>query len=188
MSGIRCFIAVEVDDAKVCNKIQQIQQDLLSTGAQLKLVEPQNLHFTLHFLGNIEPGLVSTLETSLNEVEGGPFQLELIGVGCFRPSRPRVIWIGCSTGSDQMIRYQKMLGNALRKNRFQIESRKYSPHLTIARVRSGQNRVQLMKFVQEHGQVEFGVLSVGSIKLKKSTLTPKGPIYENLVEKKLETS
>jgi 2'-5' RNA ligase len=186
VSGIRCFIAVDVDDVKVCNKIQQIQQQLLSTRAHLKLVEPQNLHFTLHFLGNIEPELISTLETSLNDLEGEPFHLELVGLGCFRPSRPRVIWIGCSTGTDQMIRYQKILGISLRKNRFQVESRKYSPHLTIARVRSGQNRAELMKFVQEQGHVEFGVLPIDSIKLKKSTLTPKGPIYETLVEKKLE--
>lgn len=186
MTKIRCFIAVDVKDSEVSNKITQIQQDLRSTGAQLKLVTPENLHFTLHFLGNIDVERIPELETIIDEIKGESFPLELVGLGCFRPSRPRVIWIGCTTGADELIHHQKVLGSLLRTAGFAAENRKYSPHLTIARVRSGQNRVQLMKLVQQHANLEFGVLNVNSIMLKKSTLTPKGPIYEDLVIRRLD--
>jgi 2'-5' RNA ligase len=186
MAGIRCFIAVEVDDSDVVRQIARIQQDLLSSGAKLKLVEPQNLHFTLHFLGNVDEQRVPELADILEKVEGNLFDVDLVGLGCFRPQRPRVIWIGCTTGAEQLIQHQQALGRELRVHGFPSENRKYSPHLTIVRVRSGVNRVQLMEIVNQHTNKEFGRFQVKAIKLKKSTLTPKGPIYENLAMKKLE--
>lgn len=180
MVELRCFIAVDVTDPIVGKQIQQIQQDLRATGAQLKPVAIENLHFTLHFLGNQDESRIPELISIIRELKGEPFELELVGLGCFRPSRPRIIWLGCTSGADQLIRYQKELGNQLRKGRFPAEKRQYSPHLTIARVRSGLNRSQLMKYVQQQANLQVGKLHIDSIKLKKSTLTPSGPIYEDL--------
>ncbi len=188
MTAIRCFIAVELKNPEILTQIEQIQQALLSSGAKLKVVEPVNLHFTLHFLGNVEETRIPELATILDEVEGEPFQVELVGLGCFRPQRPRVIWIGCTTGADHLIRYQKFLGTQLRQHRFPAESRKYSPHLTIARVRSGLNRAQLIEVVQQNADKNFGQFQVQAIKLKKSTLTPKGPIYADLAVTHLDKS
>ncbi|MHA2406411.1 MAG: RNA 2',3'-cyclic phosphodiesterase, partial [Candidatus Hermodarchaeia archaeon] len=169
-------------------QIARIQQDLLSSGAKLKLVEPQNLHFTLHFLGNIDEKRIPELADILEKVEGNVFDIELVGLGCFRPQRPRVIWIGCTTGADQLIQHQQAIGRELRAHRFPSEKRKYSPHLTIVRVRSGVNRFQLIEIVNQHTKKEFGRFQVKTIKLKKSTLTPKGPIYENLAIKTLDAT
>ncbi len=188
MAEIRCFIAVEVNDSDVVRQIIRIQQDLLSSGAKLKLVEPQNLHFTLHFLGNIDEQRIPELADILEKVEGTVFDIELVGLGCFRPQRPRVIWIGCTTGADQLIQHQQAIGRELRAHRFPSEKRKYSPHLTVVRVRSGVNRVQLIEIVNQHTNKEFGRFQVKTIKLKKSTLTPKGPIYENLAIKTLDAT
>jgi 2'-5' RNA ligase len=188
VAEIRSFIAVEVDALSVIRQIQQKQQELLSSRAKLKLVEGENLHFTLHFLGDVEQERIPELIELLNEVEGEPFEVGLVGLGCFRPQRPRVIWIGCTLGADQLIRHQKFLGNRLRTHGFPSEKRKYTPHLTIARVRSGENRAQLMKLVDEHKSHEFGKFQVKTIKLKKSTLTPKGPIYEDLAVRKLDNN
>ncbi len=188
MAEIRCFIAVEVNDSDVVRQITRIQQDLLSSGAKLKLVEPQNLHFTLHFLGNIDEQRIPELGDILEKLEGTVFDIELVGLGCFRPQRPRVIWIGCTTGKEQMIQHQQAIGRELRAHRFPSEKRKYSPHLTVVRVRSGVNRVQLIEIVNQHTNKEFGRLQVKAIKLKKSTLTPKGPIYENLAIKALDAT
>lgn len=181
MSEIRCFIAVEVDETAVLKRIVHVQKELMSSGAKLKMVEPKNLHFTLHFLGNIGEGRIAELEDVLQIVEGEAFDVELVGMGCFRPQRPRVIWIGCTEGGDQIVQHQKLLGRQLREHRFPAEKRKYSPHLTVARVRSGLNRIELMEIVQQHANQNFGKFHVKAIKLKKSTLTPKGPIYEDLV-------
>ena len=185
MAEIRCFIAVEVDDPAVTRHIRKKQQDLQSSRAKLKLVEEKNLHFTLHFLGNVDEGRIPELSQLLQAVEGDSFEVELVGLGCFRPQRPRVIWIGCTMGADHLIEHQQFLGKQLRAHGFPSEKRKYSPHLTIARVRSGENRAQLMKLVDEHKNYDFGKLRVNAIKLKKSTLTPKGPIYEDLAVRKL---
>lgn len=186
MAEIRSFIAVEVEDSDVIRKIRNVQQELLSSGAKLKLVEPQNLHFTLHFLGNIQEDRIPELDEILQSIEGSKFDLELVGLGCFRPQRPRVIWIGCTTGAEGLIQYQKFLGRELRTHGFPAETRKYSPHLTVVRVKSGINSEQLMELVQQNAAKEFGHFQVSSIKLKKSTLTPKGPIYEDLAVKTLE--
>jgi 2'-5' RNA ligase len=186
MATIRCFIAIEVEEPDILRQVNRIQQELQSTGAKLKVVEPQNLHFTLHFLGNIDESRIDALSEILQEIEGNTFDVELVGLGCFRPQRPRVIWIGCTTGSEHIIQHQKIIGRELRANRFPSEKRKYSPHLTVVRVRSGLNRDQLMEIVQRNENKEFGKFRVKSIKLKKSTLTPKGPIYEDLVVKTLD--
>jgi 2'-5' RNA ligase len=185
MPEIRCFIAVEVDDATMIRNIQKVQRALLSSGARLKVVEPENLHFTLHFLGNTNEQRIPELTKLLNEVEGESFDVQLVGIGCFRPQRPRIIWIGCTKGSDQLTSHQKFLGNQLRAHRFPSEKRRYTPHLTIIRVRSGENRAQLMKLVDEYKDHNFGTFKAQAIKLKKSTLTPKGPIYDDLAVKQL---
>ena len=185
MVEIRCFIAIEVDDSDVIRQIARTQQELLSSGAKLKLVEPQNLHFTLHFLGNIDEQRISELTDVLEQQEGPVFDIALVGLGCFRPQRPRVIWIGCTTGANQLIQHQQAIGKQLRVHKFPYEKRKYSPHLTVARVRSGVNRLQLMEIVNQHTNKEFGRYQIKAIKLKKSTLTPKGPIYEDLAIKPL---
>ncbi len=184
MTKLRCFIAVEVNDPDVLENIQSVQQEFLSSGAKLKLVERENLHFTLHFLGDIDEARIPELANIFDEIEGEPFELELTGVGCFRPQRPRIIWVGCTTGADQLIRHQNFLGHQLRAHRFPSEQRKYSPHLTIIRVRRGDH---LGELIQQHANHAFGKLQVTAIKLKKSTLTPKGPIYEDLAVKQFNT-
>ena len=186
MAEIRCFIAIDVDDPDVIRQIARSQQELLSSGAKLKLVEPQNLHFTLHFLGNVDEQRIPELTDILMKQEGTVFDIGLVGLGCFRPQRPRVIWIGCTTGANQIIQHQQAIGRELRVHKFPSEKRKYSPHLTVVRVRSGVNRIQLMEIVNQHTNKEFGSCQVKAIKLKKSTLTPKGPIYEDLAIKTLD--
>ena len=165
-----------------------MQQDLSITGADLKLVNPENLHFTLHFLGNVEPERITQLGTMLDEMEADAFKIHIVGLGVFRPSRPRIIWVSVTTGSEELIRLQQMLGNNLRQHQFPIERRQYSPHLTIARVRSGRSRTELMNLVNQQSDYDFGWITAKNIKLKQSTLTPKGPIYKDLKIKALSQS
>ena len=183
MTDLRAFIAIEINDPDVLRHIQKIQRELQASRAKLKHVESENLHFTLHFLGNIHTDQVTVLEEILNNLQGEPFEVGLVGLGSFRPQRPRVVWIGCSTGAELLVQYQKLLGDQLRKNGFSVDKRRYSPHLTIARVKSGEYREELMDLVRRHSNHDFGKFQVSAIKLKKSTLTPRGPIYEDLVVK-----
>jgi 2'-5' RNA ligase len=183
VTKLRAFIAVEVNDSDVLRNIQKVQRKLQAIRARLKFVDPENLHFTLHFLGNVHTDQVAVLEEILRDVQGEPFDVGLFGLGSFRPQRPRVIWVGCTTGAESLVQHQKYLGTQLRKTGFSIEKRRYSPHLTIARVKSGEHREELMEQVKSHSNHDFGKFQVKAIKLKKSTLTPRGPIYEDLVVK-----
>jgi len=183
VTDLRAFIAIEINDPDVLRHIQKIQRELQASRAKLKHVESENLHFTLHFLGNIHTDQVTVLEEILNNLQGEPFEVGLVGLGSFRPQRPRVVWIGCSTGAELLVQYQKLLGDQLRKNGFSVDKRRYSPHLTIARVKSGEYREELMDLVRRHSNHDFGKFQVSAIKLKKSTLTPRGPIYEDLAVK-----
>jgi 2'-5' RNA ligase len=185
MTGVRSFIAVEVANEQILARIGNILQDLVATRADLKPVEPENMHFTLHFLGDVDASRLPELQSILQEIDVPVFDAQLKGLGCFSPNRPRVVWVGVTTGADQLIQIQGFLGARLREQRFPVEGRKFSPHLTVARVRGGANRVQLLRVIDKNANLDFGLLHVTAVKLKKSTLTPRGPIYEDLEVKKL---
>jgi len=185
MTAIRSFIAVEVANEQILARIGSILQDLVATRADLKLVERENTHFTLHFLGNVDTSRLPELKSILQEIDVPTFDAQIQGLGCFSPNRPRVIWVGVTNGADQLIQIQGFLGARLREHRFSVEGRQFSPHLTVARVRSGANRGELLRVIDKNANLDFGLLHVTAVKLKKSTLTPRGPIYEDLEVKNL---
>ncbi len=188
MTAIRSFIALEITGAAVLDHIEKIQEELGRNRARLKLVEPQNLHFTLHFLGNVESARIPDIKEIFQELKFPAFDLELSGLRCFRPTRLRVVWVGVSKGADECIKLQQLLGQQLRGRRFSLEGRKYSPHLTVARARKGANRAQLLPvldILEQYANYEFGTTRIDEVKLKKSILTPRGPIYEDIEVRKL---
>jgi 2'-5' RNA ligase len=184
LDKVRAFIAVELD-SQLLPKVLELQRELLSAGADIKAVEPENIHFTLRFLGEISQSAVDEIATCMNKLEFGPFPIEVRGVGCFPNVRnPRVVWIGLSMGLDAFSRLSRQLEDCLGEIGFRSEGERFTPHLTIGRVRSGRNKVALAKKLGELLNAEVGKMTVGSIKLKKSTLTPRGPIYTTLHEVK----
>jgi 2'-5' RNA ligase len=184
LDKVRTFIAVELDH-QLLPKVLELQRELLSVGADIKAVEPENIHFTLKFLGEISQSAVDEIMICMNKLDFSPFPIEVRGVGCFPNMRnPRVIWIGLSMGQDAFSRLSRQLDNCLGGIGFRSEGEKFTPHLTIGRVRSGRNRVPLSKKLGELLNAEVGKMAIGSVKLKKSTLTPRGPIYTTLHEVK----
>lgn len=156
---------------------------LANTGADLKLVKPQNIHLTVRFLGNISPPMVDAIYEEMKQVSFTPFEIELRGLGAFpRLSRPRVVWAGIRKGADQLVKIFEQLEPRLRGLGFKPDTKGFSPHLTIARVRTGRNKVQLAKLVRGLEDYEFGAVKAECLRLKKSVLTPQGPIYTTLRE------
>jgi 2'-5' RNA ligase len=104
-------------------------------------------------------------------------------VGAFPDVRyPRVVWAGITEGADKLRSIFAWLEPHLRSLGFAPDAKGFSPHLTIARVRSGRNKAELASFIEENGGYEFGVVRAACLRLKKSELTPKGPIYSTLRE------
>lgn len=179
---VRLFVGVDIRSPSVLSKLRLAKGSLESSGADLKLVEDENLHITLVFIGEVEERVVPLIREALSGVAFGRFSAHLKGVGCF-PSctRPRVIWVGISEGAEKLVELHKLVAGALRRQRIPFESEKgYVPHLTLARVRSGKNLDKLWRILQGLEHEDFGFEEVLDFRLKKSTLTPKGPVYENL--------
>ena len=138
-------------------------------------------------MGEIPVALIDQVYEAMQEIKESPFTLELRGVGGFpNVVRPRVLWIGAGKGSDKMINIYKQLGVGLRRLGFKPDQRGFTPHLTIGRVKRILNPVLLHKKLMELIDVQIGEIFVDSIKLKKSTLTPRGPHYTTLKLVKLD--
>ena len=181
--SIRSFLAFDIESDTVLNRLAAAQRQLFQTGADLKLVEPQNIHITVRFLGNITPAMAEKIFDEMKKLQFTPFTVQIKGLGAFpNPHYSRVIWAGITTGADQLESVYSQLEPRLRGLGFTPDSKGFSPHLTIARVRSGRNKQQLAKFIIENANYEFGTVNAKCLRLKKSDLTPRGPVYSTLKE------
>lgn len=184
MSGtIRTFLAFDIEDQTVIRKLTQVQGMLGNTRADLKLVKPQNIHLTIRFLGDIQQSMVDAIYEEMKQIVFSSFTVELAGLGAFpKLSYPRVIWAGIRKGADELTDVFRQLEPRLRGLRFKPDNKGFSPHLTIARVRTGRNKAMLAERIRELENTEFGTVKADCLKLKQSDLTPRGPIYTTLRE------
>ena len=184
LESIRSFIAFDIEDPQVIREILNVQSMLAETGAHLKLVKPDNIHITVRFLGNISPSQVDEIYDAMRKVDFSPFEIEIKGVGVFpNIRRINVIWAGIKKGADELANIFNQLEPRLQKIGFKKETRGFSPHLTIARVRTSHRKVELIRCLKEIENYEFGTFEARCLRLKKSILKPKGPIYLTLREK-----
>ncbi len=188
MSKFRAFIAIDLKDEDIVRKIRTIQERLKASGADLKLVEPENLHLTLKFLGNVEesrvPEIVEAMEKAADVVQ--PFEMRLKGMGVFpNPRYVRVVWVGVEEGTEETKAMASVLEDELVKRGFRRETKPFTPHVTVARVRSGRNKAELISAVRELMNVDLGTVEVDRIRLKKSDLRPEGPVYTTVEEVEL---
>ena len=180
---IRSFIAVDLDEPSIRERIVAAQRDLQQTGAQLKIVEPEIMHLTLRFLGEVPQTTVERIKEAMSSVRFAPFEIEFIGLGVFpNPRRINVVWVGIKQGQEQLNDIFHQLEPQLRKLGLPPDDKGFSPHMTIARVKSAVNRDALASYVDKMREQEFGKMAARAVRLKKSTLTPKGPIYTTIHE------
>ena len=184
MTTFRGFIAIDVEPTKA---IEEFLWAIRESQADVKVVEPENIHVTLRFLGDVEmsqlDGITKMIDKAVTDAE--PFDIKLIGSGVF-PNRSyvRVVWIGLDVEPvlEQIV---ERLEKGLLELGFKPDRRKFSPHLTIGRVRTAWKKEELMKVVDAFHDREFGVKHVTSIRLMQSELTKEGPIYTMLHEASL---
>jgi len=180
---IRSFLAFDIDNESILQKMIEAQNLLTKTQADLKLVEPKNIHITIRFLGNITINMVEKIFDAMQKIQFTPFDVKICGLGAFPNLRyPRVLWAGITEGVNQLRNIFNQLEPRLNALGFAPDPKGFSPHLTIARVKSGKNKVELAKFITQNANYDFGTLKAQCLRLKKSDLTPKGPIYSTLKE------
>ncbi len=176
---IRTFIAVELPD-KFIPEIERIESTLNTSG--IKLVEPAQVHITLKFLGDISEDKVEPIASSLSQVNCKPFEAMIKGVGVFpKPAYIKVIWLGAEGNFEAL---HSEVERVLAPFHFEKDD-KFSPHATLARVKALKEKGALLEKIKKLEDIDLGTMNVESLTLKKSTLTPKGPIYETLREIKL---
>lgn len=184
MSQFRGFMAVDID---VFPKLLEFEKEIKETGANVKLVEPENVHITLKFLGDTNESQIDEIDKIMKDAVKGidPFNIQLKGAGVFpNPNYIKVIWVGIKQGEPIGVIASK-IDERLSKMGFKKEKRGFSPHLTIARVKSAKGKDEILHVIEKYRDVQFVDIRVDSIKLKKSDLTPKGPIYTTLIDVKL---
>jgi len=180
---VRSFIAFDIDNPQVLQRLGQAQSILVKTDADLSLVKPQNIHITLRFLGDVTLGIVEKIDEGMKNVIFKPFDVKIKGAGAFpNVEYARVIWAGIQQGADELTSIFDQLEPWLRQLGFAPDSKGFSPHLTIARVRSGRNKRALVGCINDMAAYEFGKVHADCLRLKRSILTPQGPIYSTLKE------
>lgn len=178
----RTFIAVDFDDPLIVERVKEAQRRLMEAGAVMKPVEPQNLHITLWFFGELDKGRLDAVLRSAREVVFKPFKLGVKGVGYF-PGRGRVnvLWLGVDDPEQGLKKILDQLLEKLTKRGFRYDDRGFTPHLTIGRVKYVRDKQRLLKTIEEMGEMVFGEQLIDRLKVKKSVLTGRGPIYSDLL-------
>ncbi len=181
---IRSFIAVDVDES-LLEKFRTVQAEIMASGADLKPVDFENLHLTLRFLGEIPRPTVEAVIRELAKISFKPFRVKFEGIGAFpNMHRPRVVWVGVSEGAEQLKELASQVESSVGKVGLRPDPKGFTPHLTLARVRSPRSLNRLSEALKRLSSVEVGEMLVDRVRLKRSVLTPKGPVYSNLYEVK----
>ena len=175
---VRCFIALDLPREAI-NYVKDIQKLIgkqnLFTG---KFTEPENLHLTLKFLGEISEEQVEEVKERLKKIKFSVFEAELGEVGTFSKKFIRIIWMKLKNCGKLQKQVDEALGDL-----FEPEFR-FMGHITIARVKRVGDRKGLIDYVK-HMKTKIIKFKVGCFFLKKSELAPEGPVYEDLEEYKL---
>lgn len=188
MARIRTFIAVDIGET-VCARCEAMQETLGRSGADVKWVERENLHLTLLFLGEVDEREIHDVCRAVKDTCAGiaRFHAAIQGVGCFpNPRRPKVIWAGVGEGKEEMVALHDSLeAPLLELGCYRREERKYTPHLTLGRVRGEDSTDRLAQALARQAEWKAGECEVGRVQVMASELRPEGPVYSVLSTAKL---
>lgn len=174
---MRAFVAIELAE-ELRQNLAATSRELAALLADVKWVGRDSFHVTLQFLGEVSPQLLPRLSGAIEDsaATASPFILSVSGVGTFPGGRrPRVIWAGGRAPQDLYAVQQRLAGN-LAGLGFAPEDR-FSPHVTLGRVRSPRNLAPLLEALPRYADHVFGQQPVEAIALMASRLTPAGAIY-----------
>lgn len=183
---IRSFIAIELP-AAVKQELTVLEDILKKRCPQIvRWVDPQNIHVTLKFLGDVDSDRVDEINMAIDEATQGmsPFHLELKNLGVFpNLNRVNIIWVDVTGDLNRLTYLQKQIESNMEQLGFAREDRDFTPHLTLGRVRDYASTDDHKKIGQVLSQTSFAsaqIITVNSVNLVKSQLTNTGAIYTRL--------
>lgn len=176
---MRAFVAIEVSE-KIADSLAKFEGEISATGADVKLVERENLHLNLKFLGEISEFQATEVQTRLGKLSMKGGDLTVKGVGAFPSAgRPRVVWAGVTKEDEALLMPVAKEVIASLEGVGERDDRPFRAHITLGRVRSGRNLGALEELLRSNSGREFGTLTMSEIKLKSSVLAPGGPVYQD---------
>jgi len=191
MDVVRSFIAIDLP-AGVRAELTSLEEKLKTRRHPfVKWVDPESMHLTLKFLGNVAADSIPQIVGAVSRVAEmhSPFKLQVADTGAFPNwQRPQVVWVGVGGELDRLNSLQKGLESVLSPLGFPPESRPFSAHLTLGRLRDRVTPDDRRRFAEFAQTVEFKTslsFEVNAIRLMKSQLTPAGPVYSELAVARL---
>jgi 2'-5' RNA ligase len=175
---VRTFVALELSDG-IRSRLAEAQQVLRGCSAQMTFVDPALIHITVKFLGEVDEKRLVQVQDALKKIAFAPFPVTAGSVTVNNVKRPHTVWCAFDDGGNG----ERLLGlieAGLAPLGFAKETRRYTPHATVSRVKVPDP--SLFPALARLKGTTDGRCTIGGMKLKKSTLTPRGPVYEDLLE------
>jgi RNA 2',3'-cyclic 3'-phosphodiesterase len=178
---MRLFIGIELSDG-IKTRAADVSADLrarltkASRRTTLRWVNPENLHITLWFLGEVaDEGAAAVASTLRQRFQTPTFDVAISGAGLFPASGlPRTLWLGLTAGIDPLVSLHGELLARLPALGFQPEKRAYSPHLTVARFKDvARPEAAAIRRAVAQTPADVGACPIGAVTLFRSRLSPK---------------
>jgi 2'-5' RNA ligase len=176
--AIRTFVCIEVPET-IKERIASLQQELRRSDAQISWVKPSNIHLTIKFLGNVPASKIETVRLAVERAASSirEFEIEVGVAGCFpAPRNPRVLWVGLTSLPESLKQLHAGIEDELEREGFARESKRFSPHLTIGRVRAPKGASRVAEDLIAKG-FEPERFQAREVIVMRSDLNSKGSIY-----------
>lgn len=180
---MRSFLAIELSEA-VKSALSGLQRNFRSCGADIRWVNPDNIHLTLKFLGEITEETVRDIVKLMTLIcsRNNSFQLDIKGINVFPGLKsPRVLWVGVED-LDSLNTLQQEIEEGTTSLGFKRENRKFKPHLTLGRFRSSKEKESIIKACSLRKEDVLGSVDVKSVSLMKSELNSSGARHSIIAE------
>ena len=176
---IRAFIAVRMPE-NISSELENFLAELRPL-SKIRWVKYGQFHITLKFLGELEPGVIAQVKDSLMPLKNfKPFTIELSYIGAFpNLNSPKVIWLSGDKGARELTQLSRRVNEVLYEEvDLAKDEKRFKPHLTLARVKDERLTEEL---IRKLGEVKNFSWVCDELFLMRSELTPKGPIYTELL-------
>jgi 2'-5' RNA ligase len=176
---MRCFISIDLPE-EVKKELAAIQKQIPRENAKILDVNPNILHLTLRFLDEIDDFKVNQIKKILENLKIKKFKAKISKIGVFPDENfIRVVWTGLEP-SEKFREMHEIIDNELEKIGMKKEER-FESHVTLCRVKFVKDKKAFIEGLKKI-KVKEMEFNVDSIKLKKSTLTEEGPVYEDIAD------
>lgn len=188
MARVRTFLGIDLGE-EIRDRLVALQEELAEAAPDVKWVEPENLHVTLLFLGEVAQretlDICRAAQKAIMDVPA--FVISVEGTGCFpNLRRPRTLWVGIGKGSDEIKEVHDAIETPLLEmGNYRRETRGYTPHVTLGRVKGDSPSDVLVKALAKHKTWSAGETIVKAVNVMSSELRSDGPIYTVLGKAKL---